>query len=70
MELDEIKVKFDGSQCSVIAVSDMFETLSRVKRQQVIMAPLAEVIKDGRVHAVSVRTFSKQQWQRDQLFNS
>ncbi len=70
LELDEVKVKFDGSQCSIVAVSDMFEELSRVKRQQVVMAPLAEIIKDGSVHAVSVKTFTKQQWQRDKLFNS
>ncbi len=70
LELDEVKVKFDGSQCSIVVVGDMFEELSRVKRQQVVMAPLADIIKDGSVHAVSVKTFTKQQWQRDKLFNS
>lgn len=69
LELDELKVKFDGSQCSIVAVSDIFEELSRVKRQQAVLAPLADIIKDGSVHAVSVKTFTKQQWQRDKLFN-
>ncbi len=69
LSLDELQVKFDGSQCSVVAVADMFADLSRVKRQQVIFAPLADAIKDGRIHAVTVKTFTKAQWQRDKLFN-
>lgn len=70
LTLDEIHVKFDGSQCSIIAVSDMFDELSRVKRQQAVLTPLADIIKDGSIHAVSVKTFNKAQWQRDKLFNS
>jgi len=69
LELDELQVKFDGSQCSIIAVADMFDTLSRVKRQQAVYAPLAKVIKEGTIHAVSIKTFNKAQWQRDKLFN-
>ncbi|GAA6172397.1 BolA family iron metabolism protein IbaG [Colwellia sp. KU-HH00111] len=69
LTLDELHVKFDGSQCSVVAVADMFEDLSRVKRQQVVFAALADAIKDGSIHAVTVKTFSKAQWQRDKLFN-
>ncbi len=69
LTLDELHVKFDGSQCSVVAVDDMFAELSRVKRQQVVFAPLAEVIKAGSIHAVTVKTFTKAQWQRDKLFN-
>jgi acid stress-induced BolA-like protein IbaG/YrbA len=69
LELDELHVKFDGSQCRINAVSDMFDDLSRVKRQQTVLAPLADIIKDGTVHAITVKTFNKAQWQRDKLFN-
>ena len=69
LELDELQVKFDGSQCSVVAVADMFGELSRVKRQQIVFAPLADAIKAGTIHAVTVKTFTKSQWQRDKLFN-
>lgn len=69
LELDELQVKFDGSQCSVIAVADMFGDLSRVKRQQVITKVLADSIANGSIHAVSVKTFTNAQWQRDKLFN-
>lgn len=69
LELDELQVKFDGSQCSVVAVADMFGELSRVKRQQAVFAPLADAIKSGAIHAVTVKTYTKEQWKRDKLFN-
>lgn len=69
LTLDELQVKFDGSQCSVIAVADMFADLSRVKRQQVVFSALAGAIKDGNIHAVTIKTFTKAQWKRDKLFN-
>ena len=70
LELDEVFVVFDGSQCRINAVSDKFDDLSRVKRQQAVLKPLADIIKDGTIHAVTVKTFNKAQWQRDKLFNS
>ena len=69
LQLDELHVTFDGSQCKVIAVADMFADLSRVKRQQVVYAPLANAISENKIHAVTIKTFTKEQWQRDKLFN-
>ena len=69
LTLDELHVTFDGSQCRINAISDMFDDLSRVKRQQAVLGPLADIIKDGTVHAITVKTFNKAQWQRDKLFN-
>jgi len=67
--LDELHVTFDGSQCKVIAVADMFGEMSRVKRQQAVYAPLSEAISENKIHAVTIKTFTKEQWQRDKLFN-
>jgi acid stress-induced BolA-like protein IbaG/YrbA len=69
LTLDELHVKFDGSQCHIVAVADMFADLSRVKRQQAVYAPLATVINAGTIHAVTIKTFTNAQWQRDKLFN-
>ncbi|GLX77916.1 hypothetical protein tinsulaeT_12560 [Thalassotalea insulae] len=69
LTLDELHVKFDGSQCVVIAVADFFADLSRVKRQQAVFAPLASVINDGTIHAVTVKTFTTADWQREKMFN-
>ena len=69
LELAELHVKFDGSQCTIIAVADFLGELSRVKRQQAVYAPLKEAIKEGKIHAVTIKTFTTEQWQRDKMFN-
>jgi acid stress-induced BolA-like protein IbaG/YrbA len=69
LELDELHVAFDGSQCKVIAVADFLGELSRVKKQQAIYTPLADVIKAGTIHAVSIKTFTTSDWRREKMFN-
>lgn len=69
VELDEVHVAFDGSQCKVIAIADFLGELSRVKKQQTIYAPLAQAINDGAIHAVTIKTFTTKDWQREKMFN-
>ena len=69
VELDELHVKFDGSQCKVIAVADFLGELSRVKKQQTIYSPLSDAIKEGAIHAVTIKTFTTTEWQREKMFN-
>lgn len=69
LALAEVYVSGDGSHFQVIAVSDQFEGMSRVKKQQLIYAPLSDKIADGSVHALTIKTFSEQQWQREKKFN-
>ncbi|MGX5913160.1 BolA family protein [Aliidiomarina sp. Khilg15.8] len=65
IDLEEVYVKTDGSHAEVIAVSSAFEGLNRVKQQQLVYAPLNELIADGSIHAVSIKAFTPEQWQRD-----
>lgn len=69
IKLDELHVAFDGSQCKILAVADVFAELSRVKKQQAITAPLTQVINDGVIHAITIKTFTTEQWKRDKMFN-
>lgn len=69
LALTEVKVKSEGTHYQIIAVDDKFDDMSRVKRQQYVYAPLADLIADGTIHAVSIKTFSTSQWQREKLFN-
>jgi acid stress-induced BolA-like protein IbaG/YrbA len=69
LSLDEAYVKSDGSHFSIIAVSDQFADMSRVKRQQTVYAPLADKVADGSMHAVSIKTFTVSDWQRDRHFH-
>lgn len=69
VELDELHVKFDGSQCKIIAIADFLGDLSRVKKQQTIYSPLSDAIKEGAIHAVTIKTFTTSEWQREKMFN-
>ncbi|WP_076420108.1 MULTISPECIES: BolA/IbaG family iron-sulfur metabolism protein [Colwelliaceae] len=69
VKLDELHVKFDGSQCKVIAVADFLGELSRVKKQQTIYSPLSNAIKEGAIHAVTIKTFTTTEWKREKMFN-
>ncbi|PHM39757.1 cell division protein BolA [Xenorhabdus mauleonii] len=65
LALDEAIVSGDGSHFQVIAVGSLFDGLSRVKQQQTVYAPLMEYIADNRIHALSIKAYTPEQWQRD-----
>ncbi|ABG39085.1 BolA family protein [Paraglaciecola mesophila] len=67
--LAEAHVTGDGSHFQIIAVSDQFDDMSRVKKQQFVYAPLSEIIAQGTMHAISIKTFSEKQWKRERLLN-
>ena len=69
LSLDEVYVKSEGSHYSIIAVGDMFGDLSRVKRQQAVYAPLSDKVADGTLHAVSIKTFTPEDWKRNRQFH-
>ena len=69
LPLSEVHVKGDGSHYQVIAVGDMFDGMSRVKKQQTIYAPLMEYIADNRIHALSIKAYTPQEWARDRKLN-
>ena len=49
-----IDVQVDGSHCQVTVISDVFEGLRPVARQQRVYAPLGEFIRSGTLHAVNI----------------
>lgn len=69
LALSEVFVSGDGSHFQIIAVSDQFADMSRLKKQQFVYAPLNSLIAEGSMHAVSIKTFTESQWKREKLFN-
>ena len=69
LNLDEVYVQGENSHYGVIAVSDVFATLSKVKQQQMIYAPLTEFFATNAIHALTIKTFTKEQWKRKRLLN-
>jgi len=48
----------DGYNSEVEAVGDVFDGLNAVKRQQFVYRVLNPYIADGRIHAVTIRTYT------------
>lgn len=69
LALEEVQVTGDGSHFQVIAVGELFGTMSRVKQQQAIYAPLMEYIADNRIHALSIKAYTPEEWKRDRKLN-
>jgi acid stress-induced BolA-like protein IbaG/YrbA len=48
----------------VLVVSPRFEGKSLVERHQMIQGPLRPAIEDGRIHALSLKTYTPEQWRK------
>lgn len=69
LSLQEVYITGDGSHFQVIAVDEQFAGMSRVKQQQSVYAPLMEYIADNRIHALSIKAYTPEEWQRDRKLN-
>ncbi|MCM2131069.1 BolA family protein [Larsenimonas rhizosphaerae] len=63
--IDDCDFHIQGEGCNfqVEAVGAPFEGLSRLKSQQLIYAALADEIASGALHAITIRTYTPQQWE-------
>lgn len=68
LPLDEVYVQGEAGHFQVMAVSALFAGMSRVKKQQTIYAPLAEHIASNAIHALSIKAFTPEEWQREKKF--
>jgi len=51
----EVDVVLEGNRALITVVSPVFEGLSRVQKQQKVYACIDAFIKDGSLHAVTIR---------------
>ncbi len=70
LNLQEVHVKGEGSHYEVVAVDACFDGMSRVKKQQLIYAPLMEYIQRNDIHALSIKAFTPEEWARDKKLMS
>lgn len=50
-----VAVEIDGNRALIEVVSEYFDGMSRVKKQQAVYACIQEYIADGRLHAVTIK---------------
>ncbi len=55
----EVSVEGEGCNFSVSVISDLFDGLSRVDQQKMVLAAVTEQIASGELHAITVKTRTK-----------
>jgi acid stress-induced BolA-like protein IbaG/YrbA len=51
-----VHVIVDGNRASIHVVAAVFDGMSRVQQQQLVYACIADLIADGVLHAVTIKT--------------
>jgi acid stress-induced BolA-like protein IbaG/YrbA len=65
----EILVEGTGGKYTVTVVTDRFEGMRPVAKQQLVYAPINPHIATGEIHAVTMRTLTKEEWRKIKLFS-
>lgn len=65
----DVTVQGEGGKFTVTVVTDRFEGMRPVAKQQLIYGPLNPHIASGAIHAVTMRTFTKEEWRKASLFS-
>ncbi len=55
----EVEVDLDGNRALITVTSREFEGKSRVQQQQLVYGCIDEFIKDGSLHAVTIRALTE-----------
>ena len=54
----------EGCSFQVTVIGDLFAGLSPVKKQQLVYGCLTDQIADGSIHALGIKAYTADQWQR------
>jgi acid stress-induced BolA-like protein IbaG/YrbA len=66
---EHLDVTGDGSHFQVIVVSNQFDGLRAVQRQQKIYALVNQQIADGSIHALTIKTYTAAEWKQASKFS-
>ena len=54
LSAESVDVTIDGDRAAISVIAEVFEGLSRVKRQQMVYRSLKDAITSGAIHAVTI----------------
>jgi len=63
LENAEVTAEGDGSHFQVTVVSNQFDGLRPVRRQQLVYGLLGEHITSGVLHALGIKAYTETEWQ-------
>lgn len=58
-----IHVEGDGSHFDAVLVSEKFNHLNTLKRQQLVYKSLGDGFSTGMIHALSMKTYTFEEWE-------
>ncbi len=58
----EVNVTGDGSHFEALVVSEAFAGKSLLQKQRMVMATVNAQIASGELHALSIKTFTPEEW--------
>ena len=58
LEGSKVSMEGDGCNCSAVIVSPIFEGMSLLQRQRLVLGLVKEEIKSGELHALTVKIFT------------
>ena len=61
-------VKGDGSHFDAIVIGDCFAGQSMLQQQKMVYAALNDKITSGELHAISIKTYTPDQWEKAKQF--
>lgn len=68
LEASEVRVEANGNNVQLVVISDQFDGLLPLKRQQLVYGCLTDQIADGTIHAITMKTFTRTQWEKEKVF--
>lgn len=54
-----------GDHFQITVISPRFSGKTMLEQHQMVQAPLKEAMEDGRIHAIMIKTYSVDQWQKE-----
>lgn len=63
-DVDHVKFEGDGYHFHLTIVGDLFVGKTKVQRQQLIYKELNSYITSGELHALSMKTLTKEEWEK------
>ncbi|QCI25018.1 BolA/IbaG family iron-sulfur metabolism protein [Buchnera aphidicola (Rhopalosiphum padi)] len=64
LNLKDIYVTEDNNHYKITAIGNIFKGLTQVKRQQTIYHPLVDMITENKIHAISIKSYTLEEWDK------
>ncbi|CAL4042973.1 Acid stress protein IbaG [Buchnera aphidicola (Phyllaphis fagi)] len=65
--LDKLYIKGDNNHIKITAIGKIFHGMNNIQKQQVIYKPLTKYIIEKKIHAISINTFTLEEWNKKNI---